>query len=63
SAQGAHALWLGDEGIRVRTVRGESGLRPWTQAGEPMGHSATGAPQASGDGGRGTDYCVPHLAQ
>ncbi|MEM1139266.1 MAG: ComEC/Rec2 family competence protein [Pseudomonadota bacterium] len=63
SAQGAHALWLGDEGIRVRTVRGESGLRPWTQAGEPMGHSATGAPQASGDGGRGADYCAPHLAQ
>jgi competence protein ComEC len=32
--QGAHAIWLGDDGIRVETVRDYRGVRPWAPAPE-----------------------------
>ncbi len=28
--EGAHAIWLEDDGVRVETVAGRSGKRPWT---------------------------------
>ena len=28
---GGHALWLGENGVRVETVRARRGERPWTR--------------------------------
>ena len=40
--QGAHALWLRQEGIRVRTVAEASGHRPWNPYGKRRARAAKG---------------------
>jgi competence protein ComEC len=41
---GAHALYIGDGGIRIETARGQQGVRPWTIVPEPRRKDTSRAP-------------------
>jgi competence protein ComEC len=45
---GAHALWLSDDGVRVESVRGYRGVRPWAPAPELRRRRETGRALSSG---------------